>query len=53
MTREPGHITFGATAGGAMLVTAAAVALILYATLTLLELIRPSLVTQDLLRLVY
>jgi hypothetical protein len=39
MRRGPEDLTFGATAGGVMLATGAAVALIIYALLTLLPLL--------------
>jgi hypothetical protein len=46
-------MTLGATAGGVMLATGAAIALVIYAILTVVHLVPPSLVAEDLVRLVH
>jgi hypothetical protein len=53
MRRRPEDMTLDATAGGIMLATGAAIALVIYAMLTVLHLVSPSLVAEDLVRLVY
>ncbi len=51
MTREPADVTFGAVGGGVLLATGAAVVLIIYAMIALVEVLPDSLAAQELLRL--
>ena len=59
MRRGPEDITLGATAGAVMLATTAAIALVIYAMLTVVHLVPSSLVVpsplvaQDFVRLAY
>ena len=59
MRRGPEDITLGATAGAVMLATTAAIALVIYAMLTVVHLVPSSLVApsplvaQDVVRLAY
>ena len=59
MRRGPEDITLGATAGAVMLATTAAIALVIYAMLTVVYLVPSSLVApsplvaQDVVRLAY
>lgn len=53
MVRSPADRTFGATAWVAVLVTACAFVAIAYAVLTLIDLLSPSIVAGDAVRLAF
>ena len=53
MTREPADVTFGAIGGGVILAAGAAVVLIIYAMIALVEVVPASLAAQEFLRLAF
>jgi hypothetical protein len=53
MLRNPADRTFGATAWGAVLVTVGAFVAIGYAVLTLIDLLSPSLLAGEVVRLAF